>query len=47
MTTSTGDVNVLNGIAAKKKTAQMCRTMAIAARRFDSDVYTWQMEVAQ
>lgn len=37
MTTSTGDVNVLNGIATKKKTAQMYRTMAIAARRFDSD----------
>ena len=37
MTTSTGDVGVLNGIAAKKKAAQMCRTMAIAARRFDSD----------
>lgn len=37
MTTSTGDVGVLNGIAAKKKAAQMCRTMATAARRFDGD----------
>lgn len=37
MTTSSGDVGVLNGIAAKKKAAQMCRTMATAARRFDGD----------
>ena len=37
MTTSTSDVGVLNGIAAKKQAAQMCRTMATAARRFDGD----------
>lgn len=37
MTTSTGDVNVLNGIATKKKTAQMYRTMAI-------DAWNWRIE---